>query len=71
MALDSSGSIILGNAPMVLGCTTLRFQDLRLNGSRLYFSGARGLSVEECRFLNSKDSRHEGSKAYCFSSLTV
>lgn len=42
MALDFSGSIILGNDPMVLGCTALRFQKLRLNGSRLYVSGARG-----------------------------
>lgn len=29
------------------------------------------LSVEDCRFLNSKDSRHEGSKTQYFSSLTV
>jgi hypothetical protein len=69
MALDFSGSIIRGNAPMVLGCTTLRFQDLRLLDFIFLEPGV--LSVEDCRFLNSKDSRHEGSKAYCFSSLTV
>lgn len=42
MALDFSGSKILGDALMVFGCTALRFQDLRPCDSRLYFSGAQG-----------------------------